>query len=64
MRPAGRIFVSSNRRMTSRNGSQIALRSAFLATKTAFYAANDPIFLRKIDKFYDFIIGHKLSTLH
>ncbi|PAC12794.1 hypothetical protein CD006_12215 [Enterobacter sp. 10-1] len=64
MRPAGRIFVSSNRQMTSRNGSQIALRSAFLATKTAFYAVNAPLFLRKIEKFYDFINGHKLPTHH
>ncbi|PYZ45401.1 hypothetical protein EGH57_04620 [Klebsiella aerogenes] len=61
LRPTGRIFVSSNRRILPGNESRIALRCPFLATKTAFYPVSYRLRLRKIEKFCDFIIGHKLS---
>ncbi|EJK89267.1 hypothetical protein UUU_38900 [Klebsiella pneumoniae subsp. pneumoniae DSM 30104 = JCM 1662 = NBRC 14940] len=46
------------------NERQIALQRTFLATKTAFYIAMRPVYPRKIEKFYDFINGHKLSIIH
>ncbi|WP_227655811.1 hypothetical protein, partial [Klebsiella pneumoniae] len=60
MRPTGRIFVSSSHQIMPGNERQIALQSTFLATKTAFYIAMRPVYPRKIEKFYDFINGHKL----
>lgn len=64
MRPTGRIFVFSSHQIMPGNERQIALQSTFLATKTAFYIAMRPVYPRKIEKFYDFINGHKLSIIH
>ncbi|AVJ58067.2 hypothetical protein FMJ40_17180 [Klebsiella variicola] len=64
MRPAGRIFVSSSHQIMPGNERQIALQSTFLATKTAFYAVRQRVYLRKIEKFYDFINGHKLPIIN
>ncbi|MBZ7596521.1 hypothetical protein FML05_20120, partial [Klebsiella variicola] len=50
MRPAGRIFVSSSHQIMPGNERQIALQSTFLATKTAFYAVRQRVYLRKIEK--------------
>ncbi|PQM78968.1 hypothetical protein C5672_11560 [Klebsiella quasipneumoniae] len=64
MRPVGRIFVSSSHQIMPGNERQIALQSTFLAIKTAFYIVWLRVCLRKIEKFYDFINGHKLSISH